>query len=163
MIDEAGVRLDERFLFKFNRTLQMHYTRAPYLDAVAALCNEVFDNPPATIDQLASRSVRKVMAYLGLPFDSCDSRGRYGNDHLKAQARVIDTVLQEQGTHYLNLPGGRELYDAHRFAEAGLTLGFIEPVNEPYEQAGEPFMPFLSILDVLLWNDRETVCRWLQA
>ena len=163
MIDEAGVRIDDRFLKKFNRTIEMHYARAPHLDAVAALCEEVFNDPPATIDQLASRSVRRVMAYLGLPFDSCDSRGRYGNDHLKGQDRVIDTVLKENGTHYINLPGGRELYDPQRFADVGLTLGFIEPVNEPYPQAGGPFMPYLSILDVLMWNDRETVCRWLQA
>ena len=162
MIDEAEVRLDARFMHKFKRTLKHSYARAPHLHEVTALCEDVFTDPPATIDQLASRSVRSVMAYLGLPFDSCDSRGRYGNDHLKGEARVIDTVLRENGTHYLNLPGGRELYHAQHFADVGLTLGFIEPVNEPYRQAGEPFMPYLSILDVLLWNDRQTVCRWLQ-
>ena len=162
MIDEAEVLIDSRFLNKFMRTLQHNYAHAPHLDAVSALCEDVFRDPPATIDQLASRSVCRVMSYLGLPFDSCDSRGRYGNDHLKGEARVIDTVLQENGTHYLNLPGGRELYNAQHFADVGLTLGFIEAVNEPYPQADEPFMPFLSILDVLLCNDRETVRCWLQ-
>jgi hypothetical protein len=162
MIDEAEVLLDDRFMLKFKRTMQHHYARAPHLEAIADLCDAVFSDPPKTIDQLASRSVCSVMAYLGLPFDSCDSRGRYDNDHLKGEARVIDTVLQENGTHYLNLPGGRELYNAQHFADVGLTLGFIESVNEPYRQTGEPFMPFLSILDVLLWNDREVVCRWLQ-
>lgn len=162
MIDEAEVRLDDRFLHKFKRTLQHNYARAPHLDAITQLCEDVFSDPPATIDQLASRSVCKVMAYLGLTFDCCDSRGRYDNDHLKGQARVIDTVLKENGTHYLNLPGGRELYDEQRFAEVGLTLEFVQPVNEPYRQAGEPYIPFLSILDVLLWNDRDTVCQWLQ-
>ena len=162
MIDEAEVLIDGRFLNKFMRTLKHNYAHAPHLDAVSALCEDVFRDPPATIDQLASRSVCRVMSYLGLPFDSCDSRGRYGNDHLKGEARVIDTVLQEKGTHYLNLPGGRELYNAQHFADAGLKLGFVETVNEPYPQASEPFMPFLSILDVLLWNDRGTVCRWLQ-
>jgi hypothetical protein len=162
-IDEAEVRIDDRFRHKFMRTLQHHYAKAPHLDAVSALCQDVFTNPPATIDQLASRSVCKVMAYLELPFDSCDSRGRYGNDHLKGEARVIDTVLQEKGTHYLNLPGGSALYDDEHFAKVGLTLEFVVPVNEPYPQANEPFIPFLSILDVLLWNDRQTVRRWLQS
>lgn len=163
MIDEAEVLLDDRFRHKFMRTLKHHYAHAPHKDAVMALCEDVFADPPATIDQLAKRSVCNVMAYLGLPFDCCDSRGRYGNDHLKGEARVIDTVLKENGTHYLNLPGGRELYNEEHFAKVGLTLGFVEPVNEPYPQAGEPFMPYLSILDVLLWNDRETICRWLQG
>lgn len=161
LIDEAQVLLDDRFMLKFMRTLRHHYARAPHFEEVLALCEAVFENPPATIDQLASRSVCQVMAYLDLPFDSCDARGRYGNRQLKGEERVIDIVRQEKGTRYLNLPGGRELYDAGHFAAAGIELAFVDPVNEPYRQAGEPFMPYLSILDVLLCNDRETVCRWL--
>lgn len=163
MIDEAEVQLDQRFMRRLIRTMKQFYARAPHLEAVTALCVSVFSDPPATIDQLASRSVCRVMDYLGLPFDHCDAKNRYGNETLKGEARVIDIVKQERGTRYLNLPGGRELYDEARFAAAGLELAFIEPVNEPYRQAGEPFMPYLSILDVLLWNDRETVARWLKA
>ena len=161
-IDEAQVRLNDHFLRKFLLTIRQSYAKAPYLDVVVSLCEAVFDDPPETIDQLASRSVRQVMSYLGLPFDSCDAKGRYGNEALRREERVIDIVKKEQGTRYLNLPGGKELYFEDQFTAAGLELEFIEPVNEPYRQSGEPFIPYLSILDVLLWNDRDTVRGWLQ-
>jgi hypothetical protein len=51
---------------------------------------------------------------------------------LRAQERVIAVVKAVGGTHYVNPPGGRRLYDADTFAKAGLRLSFLADYRGPY-------------------------------
>ena len=53
-------------------------------------------------------------------------------------------------SRYLNPPGGRELFDRERFAQAGVELAFLEPNDRAYDQGPRPFEPGLSILDLLM-------------
>jgi hypothetical protein len=46
---------------------------------------------------------------------------------LKGQERIIGIVRAVGGTHYVNAPGGRQLYDSQAFAAAGLGLSFLGP------------------------------------
>jgi hypothetical protein len=43
------------------------------------------------------------------------------------QERIVAIVKELGGTHYVNAPGGRELYSGQAFAAAGLTLSFLAP------------------------------------
>lgn len=44
---------------------------------------------------------------------------------LRAQDRIIAIVRSVGGSHYLNSPGGRGLYDPAKFHEEGLSLQFL--------------------------------------
>ena len=46
---------------------------------------------------------------------------------LRGQERVIAVARAVGATHYLNPPGGRALYDAAAFTDAGLHLEFLSP------------------------------------
>mgnify|MGYP002266001173 CR=1 FL=1 len=70
---------------------------------------------------------------------------------------------QEQANQYINAPGGRELYSATDFKQTGLTLKFISPNLPEYPQFGEEFTKGLSILDVLMFNSKETVTNYLDS
>jgi hypothetical protein len=72
---------------------------------------------------------------------------------MKAQARILDICKQEGATRYVNPIGGMELYDKTRFAEAGVELNFIRSQRVEYPQLKNEFVPWLSILDVLMFND----------
>jgi hypothetical protein len=66
---------------------------------------------------------------------------------------VIEICRALGATHYVNSLGGRALYDADAFADAGLQLGFLHPRHEPYPQFEQPHVPSLSIVDALMFND----------
>ena len=51
---------------------------------------------------------------------------------LHGQERIIAIVQALGGTHYVNAPGGRHLYDAGRFADVGLHLSFLPPYPGRY-------------------------------
>lgn len=52
---------------------------------------------------------------------------------LRGQERVIAIVKALGGTHYVNPPGGRALYDHTSFAQAGLELRFLTPFGGSLE------------------------------
>jgi hypothetical protein len=51
---------------------------------------------------------------------------------------------------YVNLPGGRILYDQDDFRQKKLTLEFLSMPEYTYQQFEQPFVPYLSILDTLM-------------
>lgn len=162
-IADVGVQPAAAWRRKMLNTVRQSYSRAPSFDAVFALLEDVLEPSCERIAELAKRSVAAVAGYLGLGTQFEWTSAVYGNEALGGAARVLDICRRAGAAHYYNLPGGRELYDADEFAAAGVTLHFIEPHLPPYAQGRHEFVPGLSILDVLMWNEREAAARMVQA
>jgi WbqC-like protein family len=137
------------------KTIANFYRRAPAFDGVYPLVERVLGGPFTRIADMARASLREVCAYLGIGADIVESSAVYGNAHLKGQDRVIDTCRAERATDYVNAIGGRALYSREAFLGQGIRLHFIAPGNIEYRQFQEPFVPSLSIVDVLMFNVRE--------
>jgi len=69
--------------------------------------------------------VDHITSMLGLKRTLLRSSSLAVAPELRGQERVIEICRQVGATHYVNPPGGRELYDASAFAAAGLELGFL--------------------------------------
>ncbi|MGX9134414.1 WbqC family protein [Rummeliibacillus sp. JY-2-4R] len=54
---------------------------------------------------------------------------------------------------YINAIGGKEFYNQQKYKEYGLDIHFIDPIINPYEQFNNQFIPDLSIIDVMMFND----------
>jgi hypothetical protein len=65
-------------------------------------------------------------------------------------------------THYINPIGGLSLYCRNAFAADGIELSFLKCTSREYSQFGAPFVPSLSILDVLMFNSRDVVRQMLE-
>ena len=57
---------------------------------------------------------------------------------------------------YINPIGGKELYQKEYFKKSGIELGFIQTEKIEYKQFENKFVPCLSIIDLLMFNDRNT-------
>jgi len=86
----------------------------------------------SVIDYLES-GLRLVADLLGLNPAFCRSSTLGLSPNLKSQERVIAAVKAVGGIHYLNAPGGRDLYDPAHFTGEGLTLSFLAPYRGPYK------------------------------
>jgi hypothetical protein len=58
---------------------------------------------------------------------------------------------------YLNSVGGLNLYSRTAFQSMGIELQFIRMKAVSYPQFQHPFVPLLSIIDVMMFNPIETV------
>ena len=81
---------------------------------------------------------------------------------LQGQDRVLDTCQALNAKQYINAIGGIGLYEKEAFRQFGIDLYFIQSELLCYEQFGRNFVPFLSILDVLMFNSIERIQRYLK-
>lgn len=147
---------------RFRRTIECAYRRAPFYDRVAGLLEHVLTTESNRFRHWLQTSLMEVKNYLHLKTEIIESSDRYGNRHLKGQERILDICCQESATHYVNVPGGRELYSRREFAERGIALHFIEPADVSYRQFGLPFVPRLSMIDVMMFNSVAQTRRLLK-
>jgi hypothetical protein len=150
---------------KMLRTLAQVYARAPERNAGMAIVEKVLKEADGQlVRDLAVSSLREVCAYAGLDVAWQDSATVYGNSDLAGVERVLDICRREAATTYINLPGGRSLYDSALFASRAIELKFVVPVLEPYPQPRtKEFVPGLSVLDLLMSVSRDEVKRRLSA
>jgi len=137
------------------KTIANFYRRAPWFEPVYPVVERVLGGPFTRIADMARASLREVCDYLGAPVSMIESAAAYGNAHLKGQERVIDTCRAERATDYINAAGGRALYSHEAFLAHGIRLHFLSPAPIEYRQFDGPFVPWLSMIDVLMFNPRD--------
>jgi hypothetical protein len=86
----------------------------------------------------------------------------YNNAHLKGQDRIIDICKQENASDYINPIGGIELYSKQKFVEQNVRLHFIKSNPVVYQQFSADFLPWLSIIDVLMFNSQQQVQSFIE-
>ncbi len=143
------------------KIFRQNYARAPQFGSVIALIEEVIRQPERNLSRFLDTGLQRISDYFGLHptwhMSSCLKK----DNNLRGQDKVL-AICQELGaTHYINMPGGKILYDAESFARLGIQLSFIEPKPVVYRQFGSEFVPNLSIIDVMMFNSKEQCTQML--
>jgi WbqC-like protein len=144
------------------RRLEQSYRTAPFRDVVLTMFDRAVTSSSLVAD-VAISSLEAVRDYLGYSVPIVRARGRYPQQELRGQSRVIAICRAEGATEYLNAAGGSALYDRHAFREAGVTLRFLRPLLPPYDHGSMDFVPGLSIIDVLMYNSVDQARRMMDA
>lgn len=150
------------FKDKINKTLEQHYHKAPFFFTIMPILGKVFEQDYRYISEISYESISEVCKYLGIETKLVESFDRYGNEDLKREKRVIDICEKENADQYINMIGGKELYSKKEFKEKDIELKFLKPRNIQYKQFNSPFVPWLSIIDVLMFNSPEETNRILK-
>ena len=161
-IREIGVSPDPRWHRKLVKTFAQTYARAPYFREVFPIVETVLSPEDERISVLARTSLRAVCGYLHLDRDWVESSNVYGNEALRGQSRILDICRHEQATQYVNPSGGMALYSREAFAEQGVRLSFLKPQLREYRQFRRPFVPGLSVVDVMMFNSPDRVREMLK-
>jgi hypothetical protein len=162
LIHEIEVNWDAAWKSKFLKTLEQSYKKAPFYADVLPLVQAslALDNVP--ISEVIVENLRILCSYLDIKTEIIASSRSYNNQHLKAQERILDICLQEKAHQYINPIGGLELYDKTVFEEKGMVLNFIKAKAISYPQFKNEFVPWLSILDVLMFNSVAQIQGFLE-
>ncbi|QRR03733.1 WbqC family protein [Dyadobacter sandarakinus] len=163
LIREVELATDPGWKKKLLKTLVQSYQKAPYFQNVFDMIEEIVNLDVLTISEMAVQGLKKTCAYMQIGTEITPSTTIYGNSHLKGQERILDICRQEQATHYINPAGGTELYDKERFAEESIQLSFLKSTESPYPQLKNAFVPWLSVIDVLMFNAPEQIGEHLKA
>ncbi|MFG6687621.1 WbqC family protein [Mariniflexile sp. HNIBRBA6329] len=144
---------------KFLKTIEQSYKNAPYFETIFPLLyNFLITTKALTISELAMNSIVLVSGYLNLKTkfktSSLDFNKTKGLD--KAE-RIIAISKIEKAIHYINPIGGEMLYNKKQFVAEGIEISFLKSKPITYQQFNNQFTPWLSIIDVLMFNSKEQV------
>lgn len=150
---------------KFLSTVEHSYRKAPFYSSVLPLILEVIESNEDSISQLAQLSVRIVARYLNIDTSFETSSIRFADTkELGRTERLIAISKRLQATAYVNPIGGIRLYNGPDFRNEGIELYFIRPSEViTYKQFDDTqFVPWLSIIDVLMFNNPEHIKIFLR-
>jgi hypothetical protein len=133
------------------------YRKAPQFDAVQPLLRDVVMCPADNLFDYLWHSIVRIREHLGLNTRLIVSSDVPHDESLKSQDKVLALCGALGATVYVNPIGGVELYDRDAFSLRGITLQFHKARPFDYPQLGAPFVAWLSIVDVLMFNPAATV------
>lgn len=142
---------------KFLHVIRQAYIQAPFFRPVEDLLKHIFATRETNISLMITNSLQLVCEYIGIDTPFIISSQIPKENSLKGQTRVIEINKKLGSTHYINPIGGVSLYSSSTFAKQNIDLKFIKMREVEYSQLGEKFIPNLSIIDVLMFNSRESV------
>ncbi len=142
---------------KFLNQIKGAYSRAPYFSDTYKVIEEIIQNPETNLFNYIKHSVKSICAHLDIDTKIITS-SEVNIDHtLKGQDKVIAICRELGASTYINASGGKDLYTREAFLSDGITLKFIETQPFQYPQFGEDFIPWLSILDVMMFNSPDVI------
>jgi hypothetical protein len=130
------------------------YANAPCFSSAYPLIEEIIVYPEINFAKYAENSIRKICSYLGINTRIFVASIFALDPTLDKQERVIKTVKKLCGTLCINPIGGVELYSSDYFLKNGVKLRFHRMGDVRYKQFDREFIPSLSIIDVLMFNEK---------
>lgn len=162
-INQVEPLLDEFCRKKLNQQFRAAYSKAPYYKEISALMDDVYQYHCNDIGELAIYSILAVCNYLEIDIEWMKSSERFKDSKGKERAdRLIWITKQLACSTYINPIGGKDLYCKNYFKAQDINLQFLRTGEIVYPQFKNQFIPNLSIIDVLMFNDKQTVLNFLK-
>lgn len=139
------------------------YRQAPYFADTIGLLERTIGHSDDNLFRFIHHALVETCAHLGLKTEIRISSDIEIDHELKAQDKVLAICTALDATTYINTMGGVGLYDRQDFLARGIDLKFLQPRPLEYPQLGAPFVPWLSIIDVMMFNPRDTLLAHLES
>jgi hypothetical protein len=133
------------------------YRKAPYFDETYTLLEKIIQNQDRNLFNYLYDSIFVICDYLSLKTQITKSSEINIDHELKNQERVIAICEAVGASTYVNAIGGADLYAKEIFFDRGIELKFIKSLPFEYPQLGNAFVPWLSIIDVMMFNPLDVI------
>jgi hypothetical protein len=138
------------------------YLKAPYFEDVWPLIESIVSFQDGNLFRYIENSIVLMCDYLDIDTEIIVSSSVEADHDLLSQDRVLSICGALNAKTYVNPRGGVELYSADEFASKDCDLKFINTNTIEYMQFGDSFVPWLSILDLLMFNSEDQIKKFVQ-
>ena len=152
---------------KVLKTIEFTYKKAPFFNDVFPMVESCLNFSAKYISEYAANTIVSVSEYLGFntEFELSSNFHRTSAGYEKAR-RLMDICRKENADIYINSIGGQAIYFKEDFKQKGIDLYFLQSTPIEYSQSpirNNFFEPNLSIIDVLMFNDKDKVQTFLDS
>ena len=156
-INQRDYLFDGEAICSLKKRLHDCYQKAPEFDSAFPFVCDLLEFGNPNVAAFNAHVLEGVARYLGLGCRFLASSAIEKPAGLKGQAKVIEICKRLGASRYVNPSGGVDLYTRGEFACAGIELQFLEAKPASYKQFDAAHQPFLSIIDVLMFNSIERI------
>ena len=129
LIQEIEIAPFQEWRVKMIQTFSNVYAKADFKSQGLFLLNKWLNNLETNLSKFIYRTILDICQLIGLETEIIPSSAIYPKKGLSGQERILDICRIESAKAYINLPGGRSIYDKSLFEMAGTSLRFITTKN----------------------------------
>jgi hypothetical protein len=146
---------------KLVRQLQENYRHAPYFSEHFPHLKDILLEPERNLFRYILQTIQKICRFLDMQTKILISSDLGDFESFKGSDKVLAICKSLGAQNYVNPIGGTELYQYSDFSDQGIELSFLKTHFPPYPQFGADFVPWLSIVDVLMFLSKKDICAHL--
>jgi hypothetical protein len=157
LINEIAVDENSSWRVDLLKTIRLSYMKAPFFEQVFPVIQDIILHEEKNASKLITYSLQKICDFLSIEANIIISSDIDKNNDLKGQDKIIDICKKMLADKYINAIGGVELYNKDVFSKHNISLKFIKSTPIIYSQFKNEFIPWLSIIDVMMFNSIDDV------
>lgn len=153
---------DRHLAVDFNRQkllnqLRDAYMHAPYFKQTFPLVEGIVQYKNTNLFCFLHHSISQICEHLDIKTNIKISSDIAIDHSLKNKEKVLALCKAVNARTYVNPIGGIDLYSKETFEHENIELKFIQTKYFEYPQFDEEFLPWLSIIDVLMFNSLDKI------
>ena len=162
-IKDVEINDNHRWREEFIGKLTSYKKKAPFYTETVEFISDCISFKCSTLSELVVHTLKMTCSYLGIPFDySIFLQMEINTNHvMHAGQWALEIADVKYADEYVNPPSGYDIFDENEFKKRNIELRFLKPHLTPYVQRRGCFVPGLSIVDVMMWNDNNTIIEML--
>jgi hypothetical protein len=165
--DELNI-IDRKLSKDFDRVKLLNqfkgaYSRAPYFEEINPLIERIVQLNNDNLFFYLQNSLIEMCLFLDIGTKIKVSSTLPIDHSLRSQEKVLAICVEKKACTYINPIGGTDLYCKDDFDLHGIKLKFLKTTSFEYTQFNEPFVPSLSIVDLLMFNSIDVVKKYIHT
>ena len=137
---------------KLLNQLREAYRRSPYFERTFPLVERIVLEKETNLFKFILNSIRETCESLAIGTEIVVSSSLRIDHSLPGKTKVLALCRHVGADLYINAIGGRDLYSKEDFSAHGIDLKFLKTKPFEYRQLGDKFVPWLSIIDVMMFK-----------
>lgn len=146
---------------KLLKTIFQAYSKAPFFKKNFPIIEDIFTFNDTNLGRFLENSIRCLCDCFHINTEILVSSKIDKQQKLEGQEKIIDICMRLNSNEYINAIGGQELYSKKIFNQNEIKLSFIKSKPTEYKQFNNEFVPWLSIIDVMMFNSLEQISQIL--
>lgn len=157
---EVSADFDPRSLLN---QIRGSYDKAPHFKPTYAFIEGILSYSGRNLFAYLFNALTRTCQHLAIETEMRVSSSITIDHSLKGQDKVLAICGALGADTYINAIGGTALYEKEAFRARGVTLKFLQARPIAYRQFNDDFVPWLSIIDVMMFNSLESVQGMVRA
>ncbi len=160
---DVKIKSNHNWQDKIIRQLEHYKKKAPFYNDVMNLLNTVFDKKTDSIVDLDVFALQLICKYLTIEFNySIFSQSAINIAKVnEADEWGLEISKALGAKYYYNSIGGKSFFNRNKYEQENIHIKFHKLNLQEYDQKRIKFEPGLSIIDVMLFNSPDIICKML--